>query len=211
MSHQLQRGIAALALIVLAPVYLAVALAVRVRLGRPVIFRQVRPGADGAFFELLKFRTMTTATGADGRLLPDADRLTPFGRWLRETSLDELPELWNVVRGEMNLVGPRPLLVEYLPLYSERQARRHEVRPGITGWSQVNGRNAPDWDMKLEQDVWYVEHRSLLLDLRILGRTVQSVLRREGINHDGHVTTPLFQGPAAAPVGADPAAVPAHR
>lgn len=194
MPHLLQRFLAALALIVVSPMLLVVAVAVRIRLGRPVIFRQLRPGVHGELFELLKFRTMTDATGADGELLPDADRITPFGRWLRSTSLDELPELWNVVRGDMNLVGPRPLLVEYLPLYDERQARRHEVRPGLTGWSQVNGRNAPDWDTKLEHDVWYVENRSTLLDLRILGRTALAVLRREGINHDGYATTPLFQG-----------------
>src|SRR5690606_916520 len=168
--HLLQRFLAALALIVVSPMLLVVAVAVRIKLGRPVIFRQLRPGVHGELFELLKFRSMTDATGADGELLPDADRITPFGRWLRSTSLDELPELWNVVRGDMNLVGPRPLLVEYLPLYDERQARRHEVRPGLTGWSQVNGRNAPDWDTKLEHDVWYVENRSTLLDLRILGR-----------------------------------------
>jgi sugar transferase EpsL len=203
-SHQLQRLLAALGLIVLAPVFLAVVVAIRLKLGRPVTFRQVRPGANGEFFELLKFRTMTDATDADGHLLPDSDRITPLGRWLRATSLDELPELWNVARGEMNLVGPRPLLVEYLPLYSERQARRHEVRPGITGWSQVNGRNAPDWDTKLEQDVWYVDNRSTLLDLRILARTVLAVLRREGINHDGHVTTPLFQGTSTAATTVSP-------
>ncbi len=170
------------------------ALLVRVKLGSPVLFVQPRPGYRGRTFRLVKFRTMTSARGPDGGLLPDAERLTGFGRWLRSTSLDELPELWNVVKGEMSLVGPRPLLVEYLPLYSARQARRHEVRPGITGWSQVRGRNELDWASRLEMDVWYVEHRSLRLDFRILCRTVGKVLKAEGISQDGRATMDAFRG-----------------
>jgi sugar transferase EpsL len=169
---------------------------VRLRLGTPVFFRQVRPGRGGQPFELVKFRTMTDERDATGELLPDEVRLTSLGRFLRSTSLDELPELWNVLRGDMSLVGPRPLLMEYLPLYSERQSRRHEVRPGITGWAQVNGRNAPGWDERLEMDVWYVENRSFLLDLRILLRTATSVVRREGISREGHATAPKFGGSA---------------
>jgi sugar transferase EpsL len=170
---------------------------VRLRLGTPVFFRQVRPGRGGQPFELVKFRTMTDERDATGELLPDEVRLTSLGRFLRSTSLDELPELWNVLRGDMSLVGPRPLLMEYLPLYSERQSRRHEVRPGITGWAQVNGRNAPGWDERLEMDVWYVENRSFLLDLRILLRTATSVVRREGISREGHATAPRFAGSRA--------------
>jgi sugar transferase EpsL len=162
--------------------------------GSPVLFRQQRPGLHGRPFEVLKFRTMTDERGPDGELLPDEHRLTGFGKTLRSTSLDELPELWNVIRGDMSLVGPRPLLMEYLPRYSPRQARRHEVRPGVTGWAQVNGRNAPDWEERLEMDVWYVENRTFLLDLRILLRTVLAVLRREGISREGHATAPKFGG-----------------
>jgi lipopolysaccharide/colanic/teichoic acid biosynthesis glycosyltransferase len=180
--------------VLLAPVIGALAVLVRKRLGSPVLFRQQRPGLRGRSFELLKFRTMTDARDEEGNLLPDEQRLTAFGQALRSTSLDELPELWNVLRGDMSLVGPRPLLMEYLPRYTSRQARRHEVRPGITGWAQVNGRNAPDWVERLEMDVWYVEHRSFLLDLRILGRTVLAVLRRDGISTEGHVTAPKFRG-----------------
>ena len=167
---------------------------VRRKLGSPAFFRQVRPGLHGQPFEMVKFRTMTDARGADGALLPDADRLTPFGRFLRASSLDELPELWNVLKGEMSLVGPRPLLMEYLPLYSPQQARRHEVRPGITGWAQVNGRNALGWDEKFKLDVWYVDHRSLWLDIKILWLTVKKVLVREGISAAGEATMPRFTG-----------------
>jgi lipopolysaccharide/colanic/teichoic acid biosynthesis glycosyltransferase len=167
---------------------------VRRKLGSPVLFTQVRPGLDGKPFRMFKFRTMTDARDASGALLPDAQRLTPFGRFLRASSLDELPELWNVFRGEMSLVGPRPLLMEYLPLYSPEQARRHEVRPGITGWAQVNGRNAISWADKFELDVWYVDHRSLLLDIRILWLTVRKVLVRDGISAAGEATMPRFEG-----------------
>ncbi len=167
---------------------------VRCKLGSPVLFRQVRPGLHGRPFMMVKFRTMTDERGADGELLPDAQRLTSFGRFLRATSLDELPELWNVLRGEMSLVGPRPLLMEYLPLYSPEQARRHEVRPGITGWAQVNGRNALSWEERFKLDVWYVDHRSLWLDLRILWLTVRKVIVREGISAQGEATMPKFTG-----------------
>lgn len=173
---------------------LLLAAVIRLRLGSPVLFRQVRPGLQGLPFTMVKFRTMTDGRGPDGELLPDAQRSTSFGRFLRSTSLDELPELWNVLRGEMSLVGPRPLLMEYLPLYSAEQARRHEVRPGITGWAQVNGRNAVSWDERFRLDVWYVDHRSLWLDLRILWLTVCKVLVREGINAQGEATMPRFTG-----------------
>lgn len=167
---------------------------VRCKLGSPVLFCQVRPGLHGRPFMMVKFRTMTDERGTDGELLPDARRLTSFGRFLRATSLDELPELWNVLRGEMSLVGPRPLLMEYLPLYSPEQARRHEVRPGITGWAQVNGRNAVSWEERFKLDVWYVDHRSLWLDLRILWLTVRKVIVREGISAQGDATMPRFTG-----------------
>ena len=167
---------------------------VRRKLGSPAFFRQVRPGMHGQPFEMVKFRTITDARGPDGALLPDADRLTPFGRFLRASSLDELPELWNVLKGDMSLVGPHPLLMEYLPLYSPQQARRHEVRPGITGWAQVNGRNALGWDEKFKLDVWYVDHRSLWLDIKILWLTVKKVLVREGISAAGEATMPRFTG-----------------
>lgn len=182
------------ALLLLALPLLVVTWQVRRKLGRPAFFRQVRPGLHGQPFEMVKFRTMTDARGPDGALLPDADRLTPFGRFLRTTSLDELPELWNVLKGDMSLVGPRPLLMEYLPLYSPEQARRHEVRPGITGWAQVNGRNALGWDDKFKLDVWYVDHSSLWLDIRILWLTVKKVLVREGISAAGEATMPRFTG-----------------
>ena len=188
--------LASAALVVLSPVLAVVAVLVHARLGTPVLFRQTRPGRRGATFELLKFRTMTDRRDAAGALLPDEDRLTALGRFLRRTSLDELPELVNVVRGDMSLVGPRPLLVEYLPLYSAEQARRHEVRPGITGWAQVNGRNAISWDDKLALDVWYVEHRTLRLDLEILGRTLGQVLSGHGVSAPGHATTEPFRGSA---------------
>lgn len=167
---------------------------VRWKLGGPVFFVQTRPGWRGRPFPLVKFRTMTEERDSDGNLLPDEKRLPAFGRFLRSSSLDELPELWNVLKGEMSLVGPRPLLVEYLPLYSERQARRHEVRPGLTGWAQVNGRNASSWEERLALDVWYVENQNFWLDLKILWRTVRTVLRREGVAAEGHATMPRFRG-----------------
>ena len=185
---------ALVALLLLALPLLALTWLVRRKLGRPAFFRQVRPGLQGQPFEMVKFRTMTDARGPDGELLPDAVRLTPFGRFLRATSLDELPELWNVLKGDMSLVGPRPLLMEYLPLYSPQQARRHEVRPGITGWAQVNGRNAIGWEDKFTLDVWYVDHRSLWLDVKILWLTVKKVLVREGISADGEATMGRFTG-----------------
>jgi sugar transferase EpsL len=181
-------------LIVLLPVLLIVAVLIRLNMGSPVLFRQKRPGLDGAVFDMVKFRTMQTAPDPGAAALSDADRLTSLGRFLRRTSLDELPELWNVLKGDMSLVGPRPLLVEYLPLYSARQARRHEVRPGITGWAQVNGRNALEWTQKFEYDVWYVEHQSLNLDLRILLMTIKSIFHQEGISAGDHVTMPRFTG-----------------
>ena len=171
-------------LLVLSPVLAGVALTVRFRLGRPVLFRQTRPGRFGRPFDMVKFRTMTDARDARGDLLSDAERLPPLGKFLRSTSLDELPELWNVLRGDMSLVGPRPLLMKYLPYYTERERRRHDVRPGITGWAQVNGRNTAGWDERLELDVWYVENQSFLLDLKIIARTVRSVLKREGVLTD---------------------------
>lgn len=175
------------------PLILLVILVKR-RLGSPVFFRQIRPGLNGRAFVMIKFRTMTDECDQHGALLPDAQRLKPFGRFLRASSLDELPELWNVLRGEMSLVGPRPLLMEYLPLYSPEQARRHEVRPGITGWAQVNGRNAISWADKFALDVWYVDHRSLWLDVRILWMTVRKVLVRDGISAAGEATMPRFEG-----------------
>ncbi|MBP9085306.1 MAG: sugar transferase [Kofleriaceae bacterium] len=190
--------VASSALLVAAPVLAGVAILVRKNLGAPVIFRQRRPGRDGRPFEMLKFRSMRDAVGPDGVALPDHERLTAFGAWLRASSLDELPELWNVVRGEMSLVGPRPLLMQYLPLYSARQARRHDVRPGITGWAQVNGRNSIDWASKFELDVWYVEHQSLWLDVRILCKTLRAVLARAGISAAGEATMPPFKGSANA-------------
>lgn len=186
--------VAALALLILAVPLLLVLWQVRSRLGSPALFRQIRPGLHGLSFEMFKFRTMTQAVGRDGELLPDAQRLTALGRFLRSTSLDELPELWNVLKGDMSLVGPRPLLMAYLPLYSPEQARRHEVKPGITGWAQVNGRNALSWEEKFRLDVWYVDHRSLWLDFKILGRTVRKVLLREGISAQGNATMPVFRG-----------------
>ncbi|MDI9232732.1 sugar transferase [Limnohabitans lacus] len=167
---------------------------IRKKIGSPVLFKQVRPGLKGKPFMMIKFRTMTDECGPDGKLLPDADRLLPFGQFLRSSSLDELPEIWNVLRGEMSLVGPRPLLMEYLPLYSPEQARRHEVRPGITGWAQVNGRNAISWTDKFALDVWYVDNLSMWLDIRILWLTVRKVLIRDGISAEGEATMPAFMG-----------------
>jgi lipopolysaccharide/colanic/teichoic acid biosynthesis glycosyltransferase len=188
-----------LGLILLFPVMLTIALVVFVTMGWPVLFVQPRPGIGGRLFNLVKFRTMRTAGATDGTPLSDTVRLTRVGAFLRSTSLDELPELWNVVRGEMSLVGPRPLLVEYLPLYSAEQARRHEVRPGITGWAQVHGRNAITWEERFALDVWYVDHRTFWLDLEILLRTIGSVLRREGIAAAGEATMPKFRGNNSAP------------
>jgi lipopolysaccharide/colanic/teichoic acid biosynthesis glycosyltransferase len=173
---------------------LAVALLVRVKLGAPVFFRQERPGRDGRTFRILKFRTMTDARGPDGALLPDGQRLTRFGRFLRSTSLDEMPEVWNVLKGEMSLVGPRPLLVAYLDRYTPEQARRHEVRPGITGLAQVSGRNNAGWPAKLALDVWYVDNYSLGVDLRVLWRTLTTVVRRQDVSEDGHATAREFAG-----------------
>ena len=186
--------IAGVGTVVLLPVFVVLAWRVRREFGSPVLFRQRRPGLDGEIFELRKFRTMTDERGPDGQLLPDEQRLTPFGRFLRSSSLDELPELFSVLRGEMSMVGPRPLLVEYLELYTPRQARRHEVRPGLTGWSQINGRNDMSWPDKLALDVWYVEHRSVALYLRIVVRTLRVLLRRQGVSLDGHATTVRFTG-----------------
>lgn len=186
--------LAALAVLVLAPLLLAIAVVLRMTLGSPILFRQARIGLNGRQFELVKFRTMVDAAGHDGQPLPDQDRLTSFGRLLRVSSIDELPELWNVLRGDMSLVGPRPLLVEYLPLYSDEQARRHEVRPGITGWAQVNGRNAISWDEKLALDVWYVDNQSLRIDLKILWLTLWKVLARHGISAEGEATVSKFTG-----------------
>jgi lipopolysaccharide/colanic/teichoic acid biosynthesis glycosyltransferase len=185
---------ASAALVLLSPILAVIAILVRVRMGRPVLFRQQRPGRGGRPFEMTKFRTMTDRRGPDGALLPDAERLTHLGRFLRRTSIDELPELLNVVKGDMSLVGPRPLLMEYLPLYSPAQARRHEVRPGITGWTQVNGRNALTWDEKFALDVWYVDHRSTRLDFEILGKTVSQVFSGHGVSAPGHATMEPFRG-----------------
>ena len=189
--------VAVLALILLSPLFLVLAIAVRLALGSPVLFRQMRPGYRGKQFSLVKFRTMTDVRSSDGAILPDADRLTSFGRFLRSTSLDELPEFWNVLRGEMSLVGPRPLLTQYLERYSSEQARRHDVLPGITGWCQVNGRNDLPWEEKFALDVWYVDRWSLGLDLRIIARTFWAVLTREGISRTGHATNIEFMGSEA--------------
>jgi lipopolysaccharide/colanic/teichoic acid biosynthesis glycosyltransferase len=188
--------VAALGLLFLSPVMVFIGLGVWARLGRPILFMQDRPGYLGRPFVIYKFRTMVTATDECGDPLPDESRITPFGHFLRQTSLDELPELWNVLKGEMSLVGPRPLRMEYLPLYSSVQARRHEVRPGITGWAQINGRNATTWEKRLALDVWYVDHRTLRLDLSILLRTLLKVMLREGINQEGMATMEPFSGAA---------------
>lgn len=194
-------AVAGVGLVVLSPLLLLVAVAVRVTMGAPVLFRQTRPGRRGRPFEVLKFRTMTDRRSADGALLPDADRLTSLGRLLRRTSLDELPELVNVVRGDMSLVGPRPLLEEYLDLYTPEQARRHDVRPGITGWAQVNGRNATTWDERFAHDAYYVDHRSMRLDLHILKRTVAQVLSGAGVTQPGEATMARFTGSTTVPSG----------
>jgi lipopolysaccharide/colanic/teichoic acid biosynthesis glycosyltransferase len=184
----------AAALLLLSPVIALVAWKVRKNLGSPVLFRQQRPGRDGKPFEMIKFRTMRDAVDAQGNVLPDAERMTPFGSFLRASSLDELPELWNVLKGDMSLVGPRPLLMEYLPLYSAEQYRRHDVRPGVTGWAQINGRNALSWEDKFRLDVWYVDNRSLWLDVKILFLTVKKVVKKDGISADGEVTMSKFTG-----------------
>ncbi|MHB8791036.1 MAG: sugar transferase [Desulfobulbaceae bacterium] len=181
-------------IVVISPVIVVTTILVRLKIGTPVLFSQVRPGLHGKPFRIYKFRTMTDAKDADGNLLPDAGRLVPFGRFLRSTSLDELPELINVLKGEMSLVGPRPLLMEYLDRYTPEQARRHEVRPGITGWAQVNGRNTLSWEDKFKMDVWYVDNRSLWLDIKILFLTLWKTVRREGINQDGQATMSKFMG-----------------
>lgn len=187
--------VAAFGLLILAPFIGLLAWQIRRNMGCPVLFRQTRPGLYGRPFEMIKFRTMKDAMDAQGTSLPDSERMTPFGQFLRSTSLDELPELWNVLKGDMSLVGPRPLLLEYLPLYSEEQYRRHEVRPGITGWAQVNGRNAISWKERFKLDVWYVDNQSFLLDIKILYLTVKKVLAREGISgEDGEATMNKFTG-----------------
>lgn len=186
--------VSVIGLIFLSPVLLIIAVIVRVHLGAPVLFCQKRPGYRGAIFTIRKFRTMKNALGADGKPLPDDQRLTRLGRFLRASSLDELPELFNVLKGEMSLVGPRPLLIHYLPLYSPEQARRHDVLPGITGWAQINGRNAATWDDKFRMDVWYVDHWSFWLDLKIIALTLWKVLAREGISQPGEATTQEFKG-----------------
>jgi sugar transferase EpsL len=186
--------VAVTALLVLAPVLFGVAILIGLQMGSPVVFRQQRPGRGGRPFEMIKFRTMHDSRDASGSQRPDAERLTALGRTLRATSLDELPELWNVLKGDMSLVGPRPLLMEYLSLYTPEQSRRHEVRPGITGWAQVNGRNAISWEDKFKLDVWYVENRSLWLDIKILCLTVKKVLVRDGISAAGEATMSRFAG-----------------
>ena len=188
--------VSACLLFLLFPLLLILFVLIRFRLGSPVLFSQIRPGLNGQAFRLIKFRTMLEAFDEDGNPLPDAQRLTPFGRFLRSTSLDELPGLWNVFKGEMSLVGPRPLLMEYLPLYTDEQHRRHDVRPGITGWAQVNGRNALSWENKFALDVWYVKHHSLWLDFKILSMTLKKVIKREGIQAEGHATAVRFMGAA---------------
>lgn len=186
--------IASIALILLSPLYAFVAYKVKKNLGSPVLFRQVRPGLHGKPFEMIKFRTMKDAVDADGNPLPDSERLTPFGKMLRSTSLDEMPELWNVIKGDMSVVGPRPLLTEYLPLYNAEQAKRHHVRPGMTGHAQVNGRNAIGWEEKFKLDTWYVENQSTLLDFKIMFKTVHKVLAKDDISAEGEVTMTKFTG-----------------
>jgi lipopolysaccharide/colanic/teichoic acid biosynthesis glycosyltransferase len=199
MKRLFDGSVSALLLVLLIPVMAIIAVLVRANLGAPVLFRQIRPGLRGQPFIFYKFRSMSSAKDSSGRLLDDEKRLASFGRWLRATSLDELPQLWNVLIGDMSLIGPRPLLMEYLPLYTPGQARRHEVRPGITGWAQVNGRNALSWEEKFALDVWYVDHRSFLLDLKILALTILRIVRPRGISRPGHVTMPNFKGSAGEP------------
>lgn len=196
MKRLLDILLSATALLCLFPVLIGVAIAIRVRMGAPVLFIQRRPGRGGQAFRMIKFRTMANTTNATGNPLPDKARITPLGRTLRAASIDELPELWNVLKGEMSLVGPRPLLMEYLPLYTAEQARRHEVRPGLTGWAQVNGRNSISWEEKFALDVWYIDNRSLWLDLKIIWMTLQNVLRRDGIDDAGGIGQERFKGSA---------------
>lgn len=197
-KHFLKRlldfSLSAIALVILSPVFFILILLLVLSNGGKPFFFQTRPGKNGKLFRIVKFKTMNDKRNATGQLLPDAERLTPVGKWVRKSSLDEIPQLINVLKGDMSLIGPRPLLVEYLPLYSERQARRHEVKPGITGWAQVNGRNAIGWNEKFELDVWYVENLSFGLDLKIFFRTLKKVIIREGINQDGSATMPIFNG-----------------
>lgn len=188
------RVAAAIALVLLSPLILIVALTIYSQMGSPIVFAQPRGGKDGRVFTFYKFRTMTDERDAQGHLLPDAERLTEIGRFLRQTSLDELPQLWNVVNGEMSIVGPRPFIASYLDLYTSDQARRHEVKPGITGWAIINGRNTISWEQKFELDVWYVDHWSLWLDLKILGLTVVKVLNRDGVDQNPYTTMSYFQG-----------------
>lgn len=194
MKRLLDILIASTALILLSPLYVFVAYKVKKNLGSPVLFRQVRPGLHGQPFEMIKFRTMKDAVDAQGNPLPDSERLTPFGKMLRSTSLDEMPELWNVIKGEMSIVGPRPLLMEYLPLYNAEQAKRHNVRPGMTGHAQVNGRNAISWEEKFKLDTWYVEHQSVWLDFKIMLKTVKKVIAKDDISAEGEATMTKFTG-----------------
>jgi len=194
MKRWLDLFLALFGLLFLMPVFLGVALLIRLNMGSPVLFRQHRPGLHGQVFPMFKFRTMKNAVNEQGDLLPDAERLTRLGLFLRKYSLDELPELFNVLRGEMSLVGPRPLLVDYLPLYSPEQARRHDVKPGLTGWAQINGRNTLRWEDKFKCDVWYVDHQSIWLDFKIIFLTLFKVLKKEGVSQEGHVTMEKFRG-----------------
>ncbi|WP_414659515.1 sugar transferase [Acinetobacter courvalinii] len=194
MKRLLDIIIASTALILLSPLYAYVAYKVKKNLGSPVLFRQIRPGLHGKPFEMIKFRTMKDAIDEQGNPLPDSERLTSFGKMLRSTSLDEMPELWNVIKGDMSIVGPRPLLLEYLPLYNEEQAKRHEVRPGMTGYAQVNGRNAISWEQKFKLDTWYVENRSLWLDFKIMLQTVKKVIAKDDISEAGEATMSKFTG-----------------
>ena len=194
MKRLLDIIIASIALILLSPLYAFVAYKVKKNLGSPVLFRQVRPGLNGKPFEMIKFRTMKDAVDAEGNPLPDSERLTPFGKMLRSTSLDEMPELWNVIKGDMSVVGPRPLLMEYLPLYNEEQAKRHDVRPGMTGHAQVNGRNAISWEEKFKLDTWYVKNQSTVLDFKIMLKTVQKVIAKDDISAEGEATMTKFTG-----------------
>ena len=194
MKRLLDLAITVIALILFFIPLLALVILVRGKLGSPIFFNQIRPGLNGKPFKMIKFRSMTDVRSEDGQLLPDTERLTSFGRFLRSTSLDELPELWNALKGDMSLVGPRPLLMQYLPLYSPSEAHRHEARPGITGWAQVNGRNTLSWEEKFALDVWYIDNRSMFLDIKILWLTVQKVLLRDGISAQGEATMPAFTG-----------------
>lgn len=194
MKRLIDITVSLIALILLSPVIAIVAWKIRKNLGYPVLFRQIRPGLNGKPFEMVKFRTMKDAVDHNGNLLPDSERMTSFGNKIRNSSLDELPGLWNVLTGDMSLVGPRPLLMQYLPLYNKKQARRHEVRPGVTGWAQINGRNAISWEEKFALDVWYVDHKTFWLDIKILFLTVKKVFIKEGISADGHVTIEPFSG-----------------